>query len=145
MSYQIESVNNTTQNNEIGLGVSFGASQTTMFSPIYTTNKQTHENLKTLLLTRIGERYLQPSYGTNLLNIIFEPNLVDLKPEIQELISTPISYWLPYINIVSIDITTNEDDPNMNHDVKISITYAIDNFSTSTITVLASQSNVTVE
>ena len=62
-----------------------------------------------------------------------------------KLISTPISYWLPYINIVSIDITTNEDDPNMNHDVKISITYAIDNFSTSTITVLASQSNVTVE
>jgi hypothetical protein len=78
-------------------------------------------------------------------NIIFEPNLVDLKPEIQDLISVPISYWLPYINIDSIDITTNEDDPNMNHDVKISITYAVDNFAANTITVLASQSNVTVE
>jgi phage baseplate assembly protein W len=88
---------------------------------------------------------LQPSYGTNLLNIIFEPNLVDLKPEIQDLISVPISYWLPYINIISIDITTNEDDPNMNHDVKISITYSVDNFATNTITVLASQSNITVE
>jgi phage baseplate assembly protein W len=145
MAYQIESANNTNQNNEIGLGVSFGVTRTTLFSPIYTTNKQTHENLKTLLLTRIGERYLQPSYGTNLLNIIFEPNLVDLKPEIQDLISVPISYWLPYINIISIDITTNEDDPNMNHDVKISITYSVDNFATNTITVLASQSNITVE
>jgi phage baseplate assembly protein W len=145
MAYQIESANDTTQKNEIGLGVSFGVTRTALFSPIYTTNKQTHENLKTLLLTRIGERYLQPSYGTNLLNIIFEPNLVDLKPEIQDLISVPISYWLPYINIDSIDITTNEDDPNMNHDVKISITYAVDNFAANTITVLASQSNVTVE
>ena len=44
------------------------------FTPLYLTTDQAYENLKTLLLTRKGERYHQPNFGTRLLNILFEPN-----------------------------------------------------------------------
>ena len=144
MSYKIVSINEVSQTNEVGLGVSFSAN-TSLFAPIYTSNIQAKENLKTLLLTKIGERVMQPTYGTNLLTIIFEPNLSNLKPEIQTLIREPINYWLPYINIESIDIVTNEDDPTLIHDIQITISYSVDNLDTNTITLIGSDSNIRIE
>jgi uncharacterized protein len=98
-----------------------------------------------LLLTRIGERVMQPTYGTNLINIIFEPNLSSLKTEIQTLIQDPINYWLPYINIESIDIITNEDDSNMIHNIQITINYSVDNLDTNTITIVSDASSIRIE
>jgi uncharacterized protein len=144
MAYRLESINDVTQQNEVGLGVSFSAN-TSLFASIYTTLSQTKENLKTLLLTRIGERVMQPTYGTNLINIIFEPNLSSLKTEIQTLIQDPINYWLPYINIESIDIITNEDDSNMIHNIQITINYSVDNLDTNTITIVSDASSIRIE
>ena len=109
MGYRIEEVNDTVSTNDVGLGVSFATGER-LFSPIFSTTEQTRENLKTLLLTRIGERYMQPNFGTNLLGLIFEPNNIELKPEIRNVIQQPINYWLPYVELQSIDITTAEDD-----------------------------------
>jgi uncharacterized protein len=144
MGYRLQNVNDVTQQNEVGLGVSFSAN-TSLFAPIYTTTTQTRENLKTLLLTRIGERIMQPTYGTDLITILFEPNLSSLKSEIQTLIQEPISYWLPYINIESIDVVTNEDDPTLIHNIKITINYSVDNFELNTITIVSDDSSVRIE
>jgi phage baseplate assembly protein W len=147
MAYNIVSINeiNANQPNDIGLGISYGSTNDTIFSPIYASADQTKENLKTLLLTRIGERYMQPTYGTNLLNVIFEPNLSSLKSEIRILISEPIHHWLPYITLDSIDILTNEDDPTLIYDVKITINYSINEFNPDTITFTVNNSTVAVQ
>jgi len=144
MGYRLQTINDVTQQNEVGLGVSFSAN-TSLFAAIYTTDTQTRENLKTLLLTRIGERVMQPTYGTDLLTILFEPNLSSLKSEIQTLIQEPINYWLPYINIESIDVVTNEDDPTLIHNIKITINYSVDNLDTDTITIVSDDSSVRIE
>lgn len=144
MAYRLESINEVTQQNEVGLGVSFSAN-TSLFAPIYTTDMQTKENLKTLLLTRIGERVMQPTYGTNLITIIFEPNLSSLKTQIQTLIQEPVNYWLPYINIESIDVITNEDDPTLIHNIQITINYSVDNLDTNTITIVSDASSIRIE
>jgi len=144
MAYRLQTVNDITTPNEVGLGVSF-SSNTSLFAPIFTTPVQTKENLKTLLLTRVGERVMHPMYGTSLLAIIFEPNLTSIKSEIKELISEPISYWLPYIDIESIDIITAEDDPLMDHNIKITITYSVDELDTSTITIIGTDNNVLID
>jgi phage baseplate assembly protein W len=147
MAYSIVSVNevNANQPNDIGLGISFGSTNDTIFSPIYASAAQTKENLKTLLLTRIGERYMQPSYGTNLLNVIFQPNLSSIKSEVRTLISEPVHHWLPYISLDSIDVVTNEDDPTLDHDIKITINYSINEFSPDTITFTVDNSTVAVQ
>jgi len=143
MGYRIESINVITETTEIGLGVSFAPGDA-LFSPIYSSNIQAKENLKTLLLTRIGERYMQPTFGTNLLNIIFEPNVSALKAEIADLLTQPITYWLPYISIENLDIVTAEDDPLLEHDVKITVEYSTGTIDTNTITIIGDDSNIAI-
>ena len=142
MSYQIININSVVSNiAPIGLGVS-SADTSPMFRPIYNSNTQAIQNLKTLLLTRKGERYMEPNFGTDLLAIIFQPNVSELKQEISDILTQPINYWLPYITIDTLDIITNEDDPNLQHNVKITLSFYVDNFSTASITITANTDGV---
>jgi phage baseplate assembly protein W len=145
MAYQIISnLENLVTPQKI-LGVSFSNENNVTFKPIYTSVDQASVNLKNLLLTRIGERYHQPTFGTNLLNVIFEPNIADLKEDILDLILEPINYWLPYLNIDNVEIITYEDDPTLNYSVTISITFSVNNLDTRTIKFNVSETgNLTV-
>lgn len=139
MAFVYENVNNNlSPDTGIGAGLS---NLDTIFSTIYTVQQQSRENLKSLLLTRIGERQMQPTYGTRLLEIIFQPNTHDLKPEIEDIIVEPINNWLPYIVIDAINITTAEDTPNLPYQTQISILYSIQNFEEETITIFANNDN----
>ena len=80
MGYNIVSTEEI-NSSETGLGIGFTASAGKVFSPIRITIDQALENLKNLLLTRIGERYMQPNFGTQLLNILFEPNVSEDEPQ----------------------------------------------------------------
>jgi phage baseplate assembly protein W len=108
-------------------------------SPIYISSEQALQNLKTLLLTKIGERYGRPDYGTNLLNALFEPSVSQLKEVIIELIQPKIAYWLPYINVESITVLTAEDDPNLDYDIQVSIKFSVSNFDTQTLNINANE------
>ena len=107
----------------IGIGLNFQTSQ--LFELISNNPTQLLNNLKNLLLTKIGERYGVPTYGSDLLYILFEPNLNDLKDDIRELIRIPVSKWLPQINIIDIVITTAEDNPDLQHEIEIKIVFSI--------------------
>jgi len=143
MSYVFESTVETS-NTDVSRNTALGARLTNLnsvFQSVYTVPVQVRENLKTLLLTQIGERYMQPEFGTNLLAILFEPNVSELKEDIQDTLVSAISRWLPYINIDQIEITTNEDDPTLVHQVIVSLSYAITNYSTESIVVYVNNDN----
>lgn len=127
------------------LGISYASSNNqSQFTPIYTTNDQALENLKTLLLTRVGERYSQPEFGTFLLNVIFEPINDDIKRKIEDLILPPISKFLPYITIDQIEIITKEDDPTLDHSVTVKITFSADPYEINTLTLSATENGTLV-
>jgi phage baseplate assembly protein W len=137
MAYQIIGVNEINSNsNSIGLGISFSETSP-IFKSIYITNDQAYENFKTLLLTRLGERYMEPTFGTELLYILFEANITSLKQEISDIILKPIAYWLPYINVDNLDIITNEDDNTLQHNIQITLTFSVTGFDTRSITISA--------
>ena len=138
MAYRIQTVNDITSP-DVPLGVKMTDKNSGIFRFVYSTNEQTIVNLKTLLLTRPGERYHQPTFGCNLLNIIFEPNISELKPEIGEIITVAINEWLPYISIDAIDIITADDDPSITHDIRIMIEFSVSDFDTQTITIFANE------
>jgi phage baseplate assembly protein W len=143
MGYQIVSPpGNNTQ--PIGLGISYVPFNGGPFTPIITTKEQAFANLKNLLLTRVGERYGYPSYGTFLLNALFEPNVVELKEDIIDLISPKISQFLPGIDVRSIEVKTAEDDPNLLYYVQVSITFSINQLDESTMNIGVSETG-TVE
>ena len=135
MAYKIISPREVASNtNTNGLGISL-VSGDQLFQTNYISIDQAYENLKNLLLTRLGERILQPNFGTRLFNILFQPNVFQLKDDIQTTISEAVSFWLPYINLDVIDVVTNEDNPDLVHYAEITITFSINGFETATITL----------
>jgi len=122
VGYQIQVA--SPDNPDIALGVSISFDRPGVFDSIRDSDNQALNNLKNLLLTRIGERYNSPTYGTNLLNIIFEPNNEDRKQDVIDAITAPVSQWLPYITLIDINVLTADDDPNLNHQITITITFS---------------------
>ena len=121
-------------NSDVGLGIKL-ASESSLFTTLYDINEQAKENLKTLLLTSVGERYMIPQYGSKLLNIIFQPNIDTLKIQIDDIIRTAVNTWLPYISIEQLDITTASDDPTLNNSTEIKLTFNVQEFQTQSITI----------
>lgn len=60
------------------------------------------QNLKNLLLTRVGERVHRRNFGCKLLNLLFEQKTTALKTAISEEIIRATSIWLNYITILQI-------------------------------------------
>jgi len=79
-------------------------------------------SLEILLSTRPGERVMQPRYGCNLDELLFEPLTTTFKTYMKDLIATAILYFEPRIEVNKIDMDeTNELDGK----VIISIEYTI--------------------
>ena len=142
MAYQVESYIQRVEveNPDVVLGVDISFSDSAVFKPLFSTSDQATSNLKNLLLTRIGERYAQPNFGTELLNLVFMPNTSELKTDIEETIFNAVEFWLPYISIEKIDILTAEDDPSLQHTTKITLTYSVSGYNTKTIIIYAKES-----
>ena len=143
MAYKIVEIDTNTLTPNRAIGVKFPFNAPGVFKKTFTTFDQASTNIKTLLLTRKGERYIQPNFGTDLLNLVFEPNVTELKEFITDTITDAVSFWLPYIIITNLEIVTQEDDPNMIHDIKISVTFTVSGTeSEKTITIFAGQDGI---
>jgi len=93
----------------VGITLPYYSSNGRVFNTSYTTLEQAKTNLKSLLLTNEGERYMQPLFGCNLKKIVFEPITEDLSNKLRDIIQDKIKYWLPYIEINTLDIEVEED------------------------------------
>ena len=138
MGYRIQQVNDIVSPN-IPLGVDIVPKDSGLFKLVYSTNEQAKINLKTLLLTRPGERYHQPEFGCNLLNVLFEPITDFIKDDILTYITDAVSYWLPYISLDVLDVETHLDNPDLQHDIKIAIEFSVSEFDTQQITIFANE------
>lgn len=138
MGYVIQPVVSSIPNIQLGISSTFGAPG--VFTPLTTTTEQGLNNLKNLLLTRIGERYNMPTFGCNLSSIIFQPITEFIKQDIIDSITSAVSNWLPYINIESIDIKTVIDDPTLEYYIYVSLTISINGIQTQPIIIFATES-----
>jgi phage baseplate assembly protein W len=91
-------------------------------------------NLLLLLLTKKGERYYQPDYGTNLLQYIFEPKDNFTLGDIQEEIRFTVKTFIPQLDINNIQFYSDIDDqgnklPENQVDVVIDFTFSEETFS----------------
>ena len=107
------------------------------FTQTFQTSEQVKSNIKNLLLTKKGERILQPEFGSGLQELLFEPNVDDLEGRIEDTINESLQQWLPYVTAEEIDIeSTNElrDNNRVNVSIKFRIGDDI-NLDTLTFTV----------
>lgn len=125
MAYRVVAANDITKSPDIAIGVKFPFNGKGIFRKSFTTNDQALTNIKSLLLTRKGERFELPNFGTDLLNVLFEPVTSELKVFIEETITSAVSFWLPYIQISKLDIVTSEEDTSLIHEIQISISFIV--------------------
>ena len=72
------------------------------------------QNVKLLLQTRKGERFMQPDLGIDLYRFLFEQITADTISQIQAQIVDTFAFWLPFVVINDIKVT-----PGENYDVGV--------------------------
>jgi phage baseplate assembly protein W len=75
-----------------------------LFDLSYSTEEQVISNLKNLILTRKGERIMQPEFGTTLQDSLFEQNTDLLVTSIRNSIQDAVKFWLPYVSIDTLTV-----------------------------------------
>ena len=109
----------------LGIGINRSSNSNGIFATNYTTLTQAKDNLKNLILTKKGERLMQPEFGCDIWLVLFEQigeGIIEAK--IESYIVDAVSQWLPYLNIDEIifDYDSNDIDNNrIGLDIKFSL------------------------
>ena len=113
-----------TPSRALGLSLPFSGAGDAVFKSNYSTQDQIKNNLINFFLTNKGERVMQPNFGANLREFVFEqiesPSLDLLKKRIQD----SIKEQFPLVQILEVVVSGNEDYNVIN----CNITYTIVNF-----------------
>jgi len=106
----------------IGVSLPLSHGDQGFFAKTKTTLDQARSNIRNLLLTIKGERLGNPTFGSNLYRVLFEPDDGNIASSIEEAIRESMGEWLPYVNIQSIDVTTSGELENA---VNVSMKFTI--------------------
>ena len=100
-----KNIKDTESFNDYAVGITLPIQITnTAFAQSFTTREQVSSNIKNLLLTKRGERILQPEFGSGLQELLFDFNNDELPTKIEDTITEALEQWLPYVTIDSIDV-----------------------------------------
>jgi len=98
------------QFSDYAIGISLPIQITnTAFNQTFFTIDQVRTNINNLLLTKRGERLMQPLFGCGLQEFLFEQITDEIAGRIETEIIETISLWLPYVTINSIEVDTETD------------------------------------
>lgn len=112
------------KNVALGLSLPIKKGQSGYFETNYISQDQIKTNISNLLRTNRGERIMQPTFGTGLRELLFNPSTQNLEDQIVETIETAFATWLPYVNLDSIDVDLSPDTVDNNR-VGIKIDYTL--------------------
>jgi uncharacterized protein len=120
-------VKDTQSYNDYAIGISLPLQfDNNTFTQTFQTSEQVKSNIKNLLLTKKGERILQPEFGSGLQELLFEPNTSDFEAKIEDTINQSIEQWLPYVTIEEINIEAT-DELKDNNRINVALKFRIGN------------------
>jgi phage baseplate assembly protein W len=124
----------------VGLKLPLASDKFNNFALTKNSLEQAEFNLKNLLQTYIGERPMQPTFGSKLLELCFEQQNDDLPENIEKEVRRAVSEWLGYINIRNVETLTEEGDLNQIY-VKIEYSTTLNPDSINQITIDATSTS----
>ena len=120
-----------------------------MFNMSRTTEEQSVSNYVNLLLTKKGERWMQPEFGIGIQFYLFEQNTIALRTELEFVIRTQSAFWLPYITNHKIDVREQAKIPGLTeteNSIQIVITFSVtEKGANKTITLFSLNGQTNVE
>jgi phage baseplate assembly protein W len=96
------------------------------FNQSFTVIEQVESNIKNLLLTKKGERVLQPEFGSNLHKLLFDFNNEQMASDIEDDIVNTIAAWIPYVDVDDIIVEQTNQLKDLNA-VYVSIRFKLKN------------------
>ena len=69
------------------------------------------ESMRVILMTEPNERLRLPQFGAGLNRFLFEPNTTTTRHQIKDRIVKALALWEPRINVESVDVDADADDP----------------------------------
>ncbi len=95
------------------------------FESTDTTIKAVKNNIKMLLMTNKGERYMQPNLGLNLRKYMFEQFTEETRIIIENEIVDTFKFWLPFVELKDLIVRTEETDASGKNKLNISVLFNI--------------------
>lgn len=111
---------------KIPTNVPISNNQSGVFDMSYTTEEQAVSNYINLLLTKQGERFMQPDFGVGLYYYVFEQMTDILSTQLTDIINGQVAKWLPYIENETVTVTNESDFSEIdNHYLRINIVFRV--------------------
>ena len=105
----------------IGITLPITNGNTGMFAQSTTVFQQVKSNFKNLILTKKGERLMQPDFGTNLHRILFENITENTLENARLTVVEAVERWMPFLEIEQFEVK-NPVNGNT-HRIDLSVTY----------------------
>jgi len=109
MAFEVKKINPLDLQPRKAVGINLPFTGKAVFNSTYQTKDATRVNLINFLLTNKGERYLNPTFGSNIRLMLFKNINQDNLDEIEDMISEDISNYFPKVNPTALKITSSPD------------------------------------
>jgi phage baseplate assembly protein W len=111
----------------IAIGVSLPFNGPGVFNRTYSTKDQIKSNVINLLLTNRGERIMNPNFGADIKDLLFEGMTDSLKTTITDRVATSFSTYIPQATLDNVDVIFSEDTNTIN----VTVNYTLNTSGTS--------------
>ena len=109
----------------LGITLPMNAANGGGLNSTFYTKDQVKSNMRLLFSTMIGERVMQPLFGTYLYNLLFQPATEDLKmQQIRQEVDRAVELWIPIVNVIEVTFPEVIDEKF----IRLTIKYSIPNF-----------------
>ena len=79
------------------------------------------QSIKNIIFTRLGERLFQPTIGSEIANVLFEPNDIILEENLKFTIRSAIAFHEPRASVISVDIFSYSEEDRIAVNIFFSI------------------------
>lgn len=100
----------TTQKTPLGLVLPIQGGNSGYFDQAYDSFTQKRMNIINLLRTRVGERRMQPLFGSRLWTVVFEQNTEILPQVITNIVTEDIARWIDGVSVKKVTVSTPKID-----------------------------------
>jgi len=108
----------------IGIKIPITMGNTGYFDQTFSSLEEAKSNLYNLILTKKGERFMQPDFGTDVYKYFFNQITDNIKSSLQKEIKESINTWIPYINVIDVNVNISDQNRDTNK-IDISIKFSL--------------------
>jgi len=110
MAYEVKKINPLDLQPRKAIGVSLPFSGAAVFNSTYESKDAVKYNLVNYFLTGLGERYLNPTFGTPLRNLLFENITEDKIDDIKNVVKQGLDLYFPRVVPSVLEVQATPDN-----------------------------------